>query len=72
MCKGSCLDGFYLMGSECLQCNVLCKMCNEIVDKCFICVLGFFKKNDFCVKDCGFGYYLDSFCKKCSINCVDC
>ena len=71
-CKGSCPDGFYPMGSECLQCNASCKTCNETADKCLTCATGFFKKNDSCVKDCGLGYYLDSFCKKCSINCADC
>lgn len=50
----------------------MCCMCCDSVNKCFMCVLGFVKKNDICVKICGIGYYFDMVCKFCDLCCVDC
>ena len=72
----SCLDGYYLVGTECKACSPICSTCIGTADNCKSCPAGEFLKGTACFATCGLGYFPDAAdnnnCKPCPTQCVQC
>ncbi|KAL4473928.1 hypothetical protein ABPG74_022792 [Tetrahymena malaccensis] len=73
----SCMDGYYLLGNQCIKCDVKCLTCNGGTDQdCLLCNQPFMPqqigKMD-CVIKCSVGFYQSNqSCLKCNQACSQC
>jgi len=65
----SCLDGYFLVGTECKACSPICSTCLGTADNCKSCPSGEFLKGTACFATCGLGFFPDALdnnnCKPC-------
>lgn len=63
----SCIDGYFLQGTECILCNKGCKTCRDSGEDCEYCTEGYWLDGTTC-KKCG------PLCKNCHSTdvCIDC
>lgn len=71
-----CIDGFYLVGSECKTCSPVCKTCDGAAENCKSCPGEQFLKQSKCLQTCGLGWFPDASdynnCKVCPNECIQC